>query len=115
MNLLIGIGLFALANICIWFSVNYQLIEGTPPGKAFGICLALSIPTSLCAFFATKTSFIALESAWSVRLMGFGVSYLVFPILTYIYLNETPFNIKTGACIMLSFIIIAIQVFARNN
>ena len=40
-----------------------------------------------------------------------GISYLVFPFLTYYYFNESMFNPKTLTCIMLSFVIVAIQVF----
>jgi hypothetical protein len=44
-------------------------------------------------------------------LLGFGVSYLTFPILTYLILKESMFTPKTMACVFLSFCIIGIQIF----
>tara|TARA_R110000751_G_scaffold46421_4_gene104498 strand:+ start:346 stop:531 length:186 start_codon:yes stop_codon:yes gene_type:complete len=49
--------------------------------------------------------------AWGPRLLGFGLSYLVFPFLTYYYFGESVFSPKTLICIILSVIIVGIQVF----
>jgi len=48
---------------------------------------------------------------WGPRLLGFGLSYLVFPVLTYYYFGESMFAPKTLICIGLSFSIVGIQVF----
>jgi hypothetical protein len=44
-------------------------------------------------------------------LMGFGMSYLIFPLLTWILMKESPFNLKTMTCIALSFAIIGVQLW----
>ena len=74
--------------------------------------LVLAIPTSIAAYYGTKFGYIAFnESAWSVRFFGFALSYLTFPILTWWFLGESMFNIKTMICIALSFVIIAVQLW----
>ena len=76
--------------------------------------MILSMPTSFLAFYATKIGYAHYNSLWTVRLLGFGVSYLVFPVMTYFYLDESPFDTKTTLCIVLSLMIICIQVFWKN-
>jgi hypothetical protein len=71
-----------------------------------------AVPTSLLAYYGSRVGYSALnDSAWSVRFLGFGLSYLVFPVLTWLLLGETMFTLKTGLCIFLSFTIISIQVW----
>ena len=48
-------------------------------------------------------------SVWTARFVFFGLSYLVFPISAYLFLNESPFTLKTALCTLLSILIIAIQ------
>ena len=105
---------FLIVHGLVWFSTNLQLIKGFDPNKAFLWCIALAIPTSISAYLVTKISYDYFESAWSVRLVGHGMSYLVFPALTWILLNESPFQTKTMLCIVLSLMIICIQIFYPN-
>ena len=102
-------------NFLIWMSTNAQLVENADQSKALIMCIVFAIPISLMAFYGTKIGYHEFGSAWSVRLMAFGISYLVFPFMTYFYLNESPFNAKTLLCIALSFAIVCIQAFWTNN
>ena len=86
-------------------------MENANPKKSLVYCLILSIPVSLLAFYGTKIGYNALGSAWSVRLAAFGLSYTVFPFMTYFFLRESPFEIKTLICIALSITIICVQTF----
>lgn len=106
---------FCILNILIWVSTNWQLVNGASSKTAYIVCALLSLPISFLAFYATKISYEALDSLWSVRLLGFGMSYLIFPVMTWVFLHETPFNFKTSLCILLSIIIILIQIFLPNN
>lgn len=115
MNLFITLALFLVTNILIWFATNYQLVENADKHAALKICLILAIPISLGAFYGTKFGYEALGEAWGVRLLAFGISYAVFPVLTYLLLNESPFNAKTMTCIILSAAIVGIQVFWQNS
>ena len=115
MNLVISSILLIAAHVLIWFATNSQLIDGYSKKKAFALAIGLSIPITLLSFYATQLGFKALASLWSVRLLAFGLSYLVFPVLTWMLLHESPFTIKTITCVILSFIIVAIQIFIPNT
>tara|TARA_Y100000310_G_scaffold321556_1_gene379362 strand:- start:853 stop:1218 length:366 start_codon:yes stop_codon:yes gene_type:complete len=107
--------LFAVLHIFIWFSANWQLVEGVSLSEGLKTCIAVSIPISLLSFYATRVGYNIYESAWSVRLLAFGTSYLIFPAMTWFWLQESPFNFKTMLCIGLSFTIILIQVILPNS
>jgi hypothetical protein len=107
--------LFTLLHGLIWFSGNWQLVEGVKQSSALKICLLLSVPISLTGFYVTRLGYDLYESAWSVRLIAFGMSYLIFPVMTWMWLHESPFNVKTMLCIILSFAIIVIQVLLPNS
>jgi len=109
------IAIFAIMHTIIWYSTNWQLVKGVDKNSALMFAVVLAIPISLLAFYGTKIAYEAFSSAWSVRLFAFGMSYITFPILTWVMLDESPFNTKTMICISLSFIIIAVQLFWRNT
>ncbi len=112
MKLLSGILLFIFMHIAVWWSTNAQFIEGVSRAKALVLSVALALPITLLAFNASRLVYESLEdSAWSARFVGFGVSYLVFPILTWAFLGESMFTAKTLFCIALSCVILCIQVF----
>ena len=115
MNLLIIFFSFVLVHSLVWFSTNLQLIKDFDQSKALIWCTLLAIPTSLTAYFVTKVAYDYFESAWSVRLFGHGMSYLVFPLLTWVLLNESPFQTKTMICVILSLCIIMVQIFYPTN
>ena len=111
-NLGIGVALFVVLHIMIWFSTNLQFVSETAAQKSLAVTLALSIPISLCAYYGSRFTYEALEnSVWAVRFIGFGTSYLIFPILTWVLLRESMLTPKTLVCILLSIIIVCIQVF----
>jgi len=112
MKLLFGVLLFVLMHVAVWWSTNAQFIEGVSRARALTLSVALALPITLLAFNASRLVYESLEaSAWSARFVGFGVSYLVFPILTWVFLGESMFTVKTMMCITLSCMILGIQVF----
>tara|TARA_Y100000034_G_scaffold104954_1_gene131891 strand:+ start:89 stop:364 length:276 start_codon:yes stop_codon:yes gene_type:complete len=88
-----------------------QFLKNGWENRAFLVALLLSVPITLCGFFAAKYTYAAVGTAWSVRFIAFGISYLVFPVLTWWLLKESMFTTKTMVCIMLSFIILLVQLF----
>lgn len=114
-KLILGMFLFFLLHIIVWFSSNLQFMKDSISDKSLYIALCLSIPATLCAYFGTRMTYSALgESVWAVRFIGFGTSYLVFPLLTWWLLKESMFTPKTMICIALSLLIVCIQVFWKN-
>lgn len=109
-NLIVSILLFMTMHVLVWFSSNAQLVESMKD-RAMLLCLLLAIPTSLVSLHAVKHGYEAFDSLWSVRLLGFGISYLIFPLLTWVLLKESPFSVKTMICIALSFAIIGVQLW----
>lgn len=106
-----GIFLFIVVHILVWFSTNLQLVEKFNSINTIALTVLLAIPTSLSGYYGTKLVYESLEdSLWAVRFVGFGVSYLVFPILTWLMLGESMFTFKTLLCIFLSMLIVLIQV-----
>lgn len=73
--------------------------------------ILLGVPIALGYFYAWKFAYDGLGSWWSCRLLGFGISFLVFPVLTHYLLKETMFRPKILVCIFLSILIVSIQVF----
>jgi len=111
MNLLYGTLLILLLQILAWVSANGQFSEYFKNYNTFAICITLAIPISILGYFGAKFLYAHFASAWSVRLVGYGISYLAFPVMTWILLGESMFTIKTILCIFLSLCIILIQVF----
>ena len=60
-------------------------------------------------FYSTKWSFEHFGAFWNMRLAGFGISTLVFGILTWTLLTEIP-TLKTFVCLLLAIAIILIQL-----
>ncbi len=111
-KVLAGACFFAILHVLVWFSTNTQFISDYWKDKSLYISLACSIPISLLAYYGTRYAYSGLgESAWGSRFLAFGISYLVFPILTYAFLGESMFTMKTLLCVILSFAIISIQIF----
>ena len=110
-QLFFGVCLFVLMHMCVWWSTNAQFIEGWKSSNALILSAVLAFPITLLAFYGSRLTYYALdEQAWSVRFIGFGISYLVFPILTWYFLGESMLTFKTLLCILLSVLIIYIQV-----
>ena len=110
-QLMFGAFLFTLMHVGVWWGTNAQFIEGWSRKEALILSACLSLPITLLAFFASKQLYEALDSQlWAVRFVAFGISYLVFPILTWYFLGESMFTTKTITCIFLSCLIIYIQI-----
>jgi hypothetical protein len=112
-NLFNACALFAAAQTFVWFQLYSQYIWGWWEGKAFIAAIIYGIPASMCFWHGTRLAMLATNEAWSSRLLGFGMSYLTFPLLTWWFLNETMFTHKTMLCVALSVCIVLIQVFWR--
>ena len=116
-QLSLGVGLFIVMHILVWFSGFLQFVNDEYwKSKSLLIALALSLPITITAYYAGKSLYTPLEnSAWAIRFIGFGTSYLIFPLLTWIFLNESVFTPKTMVCIALSLLIISIQIFWKTG
>jgi len=110
-RIFIAIILFIIANILTWFQVNSQFLWTWWKEHPIITILIYSIPTSFSFFYAWKLGVESMGGElWPVRMIGFGVSTIMFTTLTYILMKE-GLSTKTLVCLALSLAIILIQIF----
>ena len=112
-SIALGSILYLFGHGLSWFLSNSQLVWDWWKDKPFITCMIYAIPASMLFWYGTKYSYAGLGEAWGARLLAFGLSYLTFPILTYVFLRESMFTPKTLSWIFLSFCIVGIQIFWR--
>ena len=101
---------FLITNVIVWYQLNGQLVwEFWKSWKGVVASLLLAIPVTFGFWLSTKWGYDGLGSLWAVRFMGFATSMMVFPFMTYFYLNET-ITIKTIITLLLSIIIMILQL-----
>jgi len=103
--------LFATAQALVWFQLYSQYIWNWWENRPLVAAIVFGIPASLCFWYGTRIAVAATSAAWSARLLGFGMSYMTFPILTWWLLGESMFTTKTMICVALSFAILSVQLF----
>ena len=111
-SLLLGSLLFVVMHSLAWFTSNTQFMGSSWSSHSLPIALALSFPTTLAAYYGSRLVYAGLGgNAWGMRIMVFGISWFVFPAMTWALLGESPLNPKTMVCVALSFVIIAVQLY----
>ena len=102
--------LFAIGSILVWYQANCQFVWKWWDGKSVVSVLIFSIPASFCFYYAWTFAVQELDSLWSARLLGQALSYVTFPLMTWFYMDESPFKTKTLVCIVLSLVIVLVQI-----
>lgn len=110
-ELLKACALMTFAQTMVWFQLYSHYIWKWWENKPVAAALIYGIPASLCFWYGTKIAMDATSEAWTARLLGFGMSYLAFPVLTWWLLEESMLTTKTMMCVFLSFMIVSIQLF----
>ena len=111
MKTLIGTLFFIVGNILAWFQFNSQFVWKWWENKPILTNLIFAFPMGLCFWYAVKYIVEDSGALWTSKLIGFGVSNLIFAVLTYYLLKESIFSPKTIMCLTLSVVIIGVQVF----
>jgi len=111
-NLLVGLILFFITHIIIWFQVNGQFIW--PWAKENPALMALvGFPISYILIIATEYIVAGFDGLlWPGRLIGFGSGMIVMAILTWYMLGE-GLNLKTMTSLILATGLVCVQVFWR--
>mgnify|MGYP003662087353 FL=1 len=110
-KMLLACSLFALGQTFGWFQLNSQFVWEWWKDRPILATLLYSIPAGLCFWAGVKIAYEEMGEVWGPRFLIFCLSYLTFPILTWYFLNESMFTSKTMVCVLLSFVIVAIQLF----
>jgi hypothetical protein len=100
-----------LAQVFVWFQSNSQLFWEFWKDRFLLSALVYGIPASILFWYTTTLAYKHFGNLWSVRFLMFGLSYITFPLLTYIFAGESWLTPKTVVCTLLSFVIIAIQFY----
>jgi len=106
----LGFFLFVLGQIVAWFQLNGQFLWESWRGRPL-YAMLLAPVTGYLFWYAWKIISGCTDSVWSARFVGFGASYLVFPVLTYFLLGEGMWSFKTMSCVVLSIVILLIQIY----
>ena len=97
-----------LANIVIWFQLNSQLKWDWFKDN-YLLMSILGMPISYALLYSTKYGYAGFGELWPIRLIGFAVGMMTFPVITWIMLGE-GITIKTGISIFLAGIIMVLQL-----
>ena len=106
----IGLLLYFLTHIIIWFQVNGQFVWSWAKDHPWTMSL-LGFPISYVLIIATKYIVAGFDGLlWPGRLMGFGSGMIVMAILTWCILGE-GISTKTLVSLVLATTLVFIQVF----
>ena len=110
-NILIGLCYCLAGQILVWFQINSQFVW--PGIKKYDLLSAIVIGPIVSLLFIYAVRFITEGSdgmVWPSRLIPNAMGIIIFTIMTWIFLKQ-GIEIKTGICIILSFLILAIQIY----
>ena len=109
-KLLVGIALFFIGQILIWYQTNGQFVWKWCKEHPFAMACIFSIPISYAFIVATKMVVGYFDGAlWPGRFIGFATGITSFAILTSLYMNE-GINAKTMISLVLATALVAIQI-----
>ena len=95
-------------QIVVWFQLNAQ-VRWDWFKDNYWLMSLLGIPISYALMYSTKYGYTGFGELWPIRLMGFAVGMVIFPIITYMVLGE-GITLKTGISITLAGIIMLLQL-----
>ena len=99
LKLFLGVFIFMLGQIGGWYQLNSQYVWKWWQDKPLMSAVVFGMPTSIAFWYAWR------------MVIGSGTGFLVFPLLTWIYLGESMFTVKTILCLVLAVAIILIQIY----
>jgi len=111
LKLFLGVFIFMLGQIGGWYQLNSQYVWKWWQDKPLMSAVVFGMPTSIALWYAWRIVADSSQPGWSARFIGSGTGFLVFPLLTWIYLGESMFTVKTILCLVLAVAIILIQIY----
>ena len=109
-SIAIGLLLYFLTHIIIWFQVSGQFIWDWAKDHPWTMSI-LGFPISYVLIIATKYIVEGFDGLlWPGRLVGFGSGMIVMAILTWYMLGE-GLNLKTMTSLILATGLVCVQVF----
>ena len=110
-KLLLGIGLFFVGQILIWYQTNGQFRWDWCAKNPFAMAVIFSIPISFAFIIATKYVVGFFDGQlWPGRFIGFATGMVSFGILTALHMSE-GINAKTMISLVLAITLVLVQIF----
>ena len=106
-KLWMALGISLLGHIWAWFHMQGQFKYEW--AKSMWWVVLGGIPISICFYFSTRWMYEYFQNYWYVRPIGFGLSTMIFGLLTWQVLNETP-DTRTIITLLLSVVIVILQL-----
>jgi len=107
-KVLLTIFILFFVQIIVWYQLNGQLVWKWYKDHPYLLSL-LGIPISILLIYSTKIGYEAFGALWPIRLLGFSVGMLSFPIITYYMLGEGV-TLATAISMFLALIIMLLQL-----
>lgn len=104
---------FIFGHILGWYTHNLQFVSEFWKDKFLLSCILFGLPCLISFWFGTKFAMEVIPELWTSRFLAAILSYCTFPIMTWYYLGESMFTVKTMACIFLSLCILLVQIFVN--
>ena len=95
-------------QIVIWFQLNAQ-VKWDWFKDNYWLMSLLGVPISYALMYSTKFGFQGFGELWPIRLLGFAVGIMSFPVITYLVLGE-GITLKTGISVILAAVIMILQL-----
>jgi len=109
--ILISALLTIVGQILVWFQCSLQYISDWWKDHPTLNIVLFSIPAAFCFYWGWTYMVQATNSLWAARLIGFAISFTVFPFMTWYFVGESMFRPKVMICIVLAIIMILVQLF----
>ena len=111
-KLIVGVIFGIIAQIIVFFQLQgpmkYDWFKNN-----YWVVVFMGIPASMFFMYSVKNLVMAYDGQmWPSRLIGFSLGAIVFTYFSW-YLFSEPFSTKTIICLILSFAILAIQLFVK--
>ena len=95
-------------QIVIWFQLNAQ-VKWDWFKDNYLLMSILGMPISYALLYSTKFGWEGFGELWPIRLLGFAVGMMTFPIITWVILGES-ITLKTGISLVLAGAIMLLQL-----
>lgn len=109
-SMLWAMAFFCIGHIFSWYTTNSQFVWEFWKDKPLLANIVFGIPAGMMFWYGTKYLMQSIPELWTVRFTAAVISYSVFPFMTWFYMNESMFTIKTMLCVFLALTILIIQI-----
>lgn len=110
-SMLLAMTFFCVGHIFGWYTTNSQFVWEFWKDKPVLANIIFGIPAGVMFWYGTRYVMSSTPELWTARFTAAVISYLTFPLMTWFYLGESMFTIKTMLCVLLAFMILIVQIF----